>query len=201
MHSVIQRWSGPRRFVIFMLAAFTVLAGFNAPKASADTGDNQTTPITMVIDNVFNRDNREKYKRVIAELRQAAGHILHNDVYVTTGTAHSGGLIALGLHDSYGAWQTTLYFNSQNLYLAGFRAGNGRSYILEDATTNSINEITRESGQTPGRLNFRGSYQGLIGAAGNENTVLGLENITGAMNTLSSVPNLAAANEPFPSSA
>ncbi|MER8041354.1 ribosome-inactivating family protein [Streptomyces sp. NPDC094032] len=193
MQSVNRALSHARRLAVLALATLLMLVGFHTPHASASTGNNQTTRITMVIDTTFNRNNTEKFRSVIAQLRQAAGYILHNDVYMTTGTAHPGGLIALELRDSYNLYWTTLYFNSQNLYLAGFRAQNGRAYILSDAGENSESEITREAAQVPVVLGFGGQYGSLRNASGTELTVLGLNEMASAMEILGRVPSPAEA--------
>ncbi|MGW2982492.1 ribosome-inactivating family protein [Streptomyces humidus] len=193
MQPVNRALSNARRLAVLAMATLLMLVGFHTPHASASTGNNQTTQITMSIDTAFNRNNTAKFRSVVAQLREAAGYILHNDVYMTTGTAHPGGLIALDLRDSYNAYRTTLYFNSQNLYLAGFRAQNGRAYILDDAGDNSVQEITREAGQVPAVLGFGGQYGSMIGAAGGELTVLGLDDMASAMEILARVPSPAQA--------
>jgi hypothetical protein len=195
----VSRGHGARRLVAFVLAALTVLAGLNAPRARADVADSHTAFIDMHLD--YDIDNRGHYLEVIRQLRAAAGHVYRANVYETSGTARPSGLIALNLFDQNWNAQTTIFFNPQNLYIAGFKARNGQSYIFADASSNSTSEVYRHAavsgGPEPRFLNFEGNYAGSRGlintAIHGEERAVGLQGMIDSMRALGNVPNIAYA--------
>ncbi|OKK05042.1 ribosome-inactivating family protein [Streptomyces sp. CB02400] len=81
------------------------------------------------------------YHSAVVQLRQAAGRIFRDDVYLTQ--AAPPGLIALRLGDGGGSELVSLYFNPANLYIGGFRPSNGKLYAFNDASENVRTEMAR----------------------------------------------------------
>lgn len=179
------------------LSAGALLLSINASTspALADTADHTTKYLVMTLDDelpdVYNTDD---YQRTITELRKAAGHIYKDDVYETMGAKNLAGLIALQLNDAHSNPLCWLYINPQNLYIGGFQAKNGLSYVFSDTPAHVIDEIQRHNGGVnPEVLNLAGTYASLRTTVASEPTKSDIYDMRSSANILGNVTSLGSA--------
>jgi hypothetical protein len=173
------------------LAIATVVAGLGVPRAQADTPDGTTKEVTLQVDWDFTGGNVGPYHTAISHLRQAAGRIFRDDVYITQ--ASEPGLIALRLGMGDGTYPLSLYLNPANLYIGGFRPSNGKLYAFNDASQNVRTEMAR--GGHVNILSFGGGYDSLIATAGREPTIENLDGFRGSIRSLAGVTDAEASKQ------
>ncbi|MFE2463631.1 ribosome-inactivating family protein [Streptomyces sp. NPDC059402] len=173
------------------------MLGVGTSNALADTPNNTTRAVSFVLDTGPGIDNGPRYENAILQIRQAAGHEWRSgDLYESQTTP--AGLVAIRILRAGGAGEyTTLYMNPENLYIGGFRAGNGELYAFNDASQNVRDEMAR--GGPVHLLPFGGSYGGLRavlnGSVGYEEPrYANMLNMSIAATTLNEVPNPYAAS-------
>lgn len=188
MSTSVLRRGGVRALLAFLLATVTVVAGLGAPRAHADTPDGTTKAIELQVKWNFTGENVGPYHTAITQLRQAAGRIFRDDVYITQ--AAPPGLIALRLGEGDGTTPVSVYFNPANLYIGGFRPSNGKLYAFNDASQNVRTEMGR--GGPVNILSFGGSYSSLVATAGGEPEITNLDGLRGAIHSLSTVTDAEA---------
>lgn len=179
-----------RKLLALAFAALVVVAGFGAPKAQADTPDGTTKAVVLKLLRNYSGENVGPYHTALIHLRQAAGRIYRDDVYITQ--AAPPGLVALRIHDAGDNELVSVYLNPANLYIGGFRSKSGQLFAFNDASENVRTEMGR--GGQVNILNFGGSTGSLITAAGGEPTIESIDGLINSANNLGNTTNLATAN-------
>jgi hypothetical protein len=183
---------GLRRAMVLLVSLAALLLGTSLTPARADTPNNTTRYIDLTLSVSDDpQHNRGRFNAAITQLRIAAGHEVRGDnVWLTSGTAQSAGLVEFRIWGDGGRLLLTVFINPQNLYVGGWRSVTGETYLFNDASTNIRNEVTREVGPyIP--LPLGGSYQALVGAAvrdgREEPSTLNIYALTGSLERLANV--------------
>ncbi|MFI1585108.1 ribosome-inactivating family protein [Embleya sp. NPDC020630] len=196
MTSKTRRRRYPRRAVALCLGALALSLSVPVPPAGADTPDHTTRYVVLTLDDELpDTYNTDRYQTAVTELRTAAGHVYRGDVYETMGKASTAGLVALQLNSAHGDPLCWLYVNPQNLYTAGFRARNGKSYVFSDTPGYVADEVRRnDGGVDPAVLGMAGTYADLRKNVSAEPTRTDVYDMRSTAYTLGSVLDRQSAN-------
>ncbi|WP_216386858.1 ribosome-inactivating family protein [Arcanobacterium phocae] len=118
-------------FSAVVVAVFTLVT-FPAISYANDT------QITWNLSGVDSPREASKYKEVQKQIRESVARPLSNGVYAIPGNS-SPSLIEIHLSSNSGS-TATLYMRSDNLYVQGFRIGDGTRYATNDADFNGLFE-------------------------------------------------------------